>query len=158
MSFIDDLNLWVAKAGRSADKAIKAVCTDISSKVIQRTPVDTGRARGNWQPSIGNPITNTTDETDKSGRDTAANAENTAKEAPGNIFYLMNNLPYIGVLEYGRYPNPPKRGTLIRKSVSATTEQRSSAGFSKQAPQGMVRVTVQEFEQALAKAVSEGTK
>lgn len=45
--------------------------------------------------------------------------------------FISNNLPYITTLEYGGYPNPPKKGT--GKTIN---------GYSKQAPNGMVGVTL----------------
>jgi len=47
------------------------------------------------------------------------------------IFYT-NNLPYIGVLEYGGFPVPG--GDL------------TSGGFSKQAPEGWVRKTLIQMQ------------
>jgi hypothetical protein len=46
------------------------------------------------------------------------------------------------VIEYGQYPNPPKGGA-----------GKTSGGYSTQAPAGMVRVTVMEYEKYLREAV-----
>jgi hypothetical protein len=51
--------------------------------------------------------------------------------------HITNNAPYIGVLEFGEYPNPPKAGT-----------GRTVGGYSTQAPRGMVRATIGEVPKA----------
>jgi len=100
------------------EKVIRGTLIAMGSKIIKRSPVDTGRFRNNWQFSIDAPAT---------GKDPGAGNEaqlmNAAnKLVAGNTFYMTNNLPYAERLEYG---------------------------WSKQAPQGMVRVTLGEYSQIL---------
>lgn len=122
MSFEVDINKWANKVNLSVDNAIVAVCAQISTEVIKRTPVDTGRARANWIPSIGTPSDNVTDNTDTSGILATNKALNVSKVASGKMFWLVNNLPYIQKLEYG---------------------------WSNQAPHGMVRLTMQQVKNSL---------
>ena len=49
----------------------------------------------------------------------------------GDSSHVRNGLPYAVTVEYGDYPNPPKGG-----------EGKTVDGFSKQAPQGMLRPAV----------------
>jgi hypothetical protein len=65
----------------------------------------------------------------------------------GRKIYMTNALPYIRILEYGGYPNPPKRPT--GKTIN---------GFSTQAPGGMVRISVAEFNEKLVKAANHAGK
>ena len=121
---------------RFADRVIvqneqmrRAIITELFGSVIKDTPVDTGRARANWQTEINAPKTNELNTTDKTGA--GARAEVVAKTNAsrwGDSLHLTNNLPYIFKLEYGGYPNPPR-----------TTSGKTVNGFSKQAPQGMFR-------------------
>lgn len=120
-----NLDAWARKIDQELNRVVAAVCMDLSSKVILRTPVDTGRARANWKATIDLPSSGTTLDTDKSGTSAIKEAERVSLGAAGNIFYLTNNLPYIGPLEYGS---------------------------SQQAPRGMVRITVSEFNAAVRKA------
>lgn len=76
-----------------------------------------GRARGNWQCSIGAPITTEIKRIDPNGSAASAEVEKTVKM--GEINYLSNNVPYIRRLEY--------------------------EGHSTQAPNGMVRISMQRF-------------
>ena len=89
------------------------------SGVVLKTPVDTGRARGNWQVTTGNPATGELDTTDKGGNGTMSNGNGTIASAePFDVVYIANNLPYIERLEHGH---------------------------SQQAPQGMLELTFQEL-------------
>jgi hypothetical protein len=60
---------------------------------------------------------------------------------------IASGLPYIRILEYGGYPNPPVRGSWDRATRQWVVK--SSGGFSRQAPQGMVRVTVDAVRAAI---------
>lgn len=122
MSFNADISKWANKVNLSVDDAIVAVCAQISTEVIKRTPVDTGRARANWIASIETPSDVITDNTDANGILATNKALNVSKYASGKMFWLVNNLPYIQKLEYG---------------------------WSKQAPQGMVRLTMQQVTNSL---------
>ena len=107
----------------------RAIITELFGSVIKDTPVDTGRARANWQTEINAPKTNELNTTDKTGAGAKAEVVGKANASRwGDALHLTNNLPYIFKLEYGGYPNPPR-----------TTSGKTVNGFSKQAPQGMFR-------------------
>lgn len=85
--------------------------------VVLKTPVDTGRARSNWQLSINIPKTDVKKTTNNTA---VADGNNTLRTIKlGEDIYITNNLPYIGRLE---------------------------RGHSKQAPRGMVALTLAEIE------------
>lgn len=139
---------FVDKANGDIERTTRAVTLELFKAVILATPVDTGRARGNWQTSVGQPITSVVDRLDKNG--TVAIGEVSARMGKaGSITWLANNLPYIAVLEYGGYPDPVKLGTYV---PGEGYEIRSSGGFSKQAPAGMVRVNIARIEELLRRA------
>ena len=128
MSFESDLRKFAAKTGLGMDKTVRGVTIAMGNSLIEKSPVDTGRFRGNWQHSTGAPTVGPLQTTDSTGSQTKAklNASIATVEA-GNIEYVVNNLPYAIPLEYGH---------------------------SKiQAPAGMVRVTVAKFRENLAKEV-----
>jgi hypothetical protein len=160
---------WAKKAKGSVDKNVRGITLALFSGIIKATPVDTGRARGNWQTTVGTAATGTVERLDPSG--SAAIGEITANMGgAGKITWLTNNLPYITVLEFGGYPNPPKRGTLVSRGAAVSSlglsgfsgniglrqslalgsrtrepavyEIRSSGGYSRQAPHGMVRTNI----------------
>lgn len=114
------LQQFAAKAGANADAAVRTVVLDVQQRLILRSPVDTGRFRGNWRYSVGQAPEGTVE--------TGGTSENPAPppEAPalvpgeglGRVHFLANNLPYAMALE---------------------------RGHSTQAPQGLVALTVMEF-------------
>ena len=114
------------------------------SNIVIETPVDTGRVRGNWQFSIASPIEGIisfpVDATNIPPPDVTSEIP---IEVFGKKMFLVNNLPYAGVLEFGGYPDPVKKGTYVklknRTDPNITHEIRSTGGFSMLAPKGWVR-------------------
>jgi hypothetical protein len=171
---------WAKKTNHRIDVSVRRITLELFSGIIAATPVDTGRARGNWQTSVGSPTSGVIDRDDLTGAAAIAEARDKMGGA-GKVTYLTNNLPYIQVLEYGGYPNPPKRGTLVsrgavvgslglsgfsgnislRQSLAlssrtrepAVYEIRSSGGYSRQAPAGMVRINMARVQQIVSEAL-----
>lgn len=123
-SFALQIGRWSENARRKAEVVCRKIALDMTTRVIMRSPVDTGRFRGNWQTAIGVVPGGTTERKDKlprgapGGRAFAQAQRTSLQFGPGQIIYLVNNLPYAVALEHG---------------------------WSKQAPAGMVKITVQEF-------------
>jgi hypothetical protein len=96
------LSQFAAKAGDRADQVVRQVTLEVASRIIVRSPVDTGRFRGNWRLGVGGPVSGTTSLTDKDGSTATANvAGMLPKKAAGTVLYLTNNLPYAWALEHG---------------------------------------------------------
>ena len=108
-----------------ANKAIRKAAIKTWSKIIRMTPVDTGRARGNW--FIGLSV-----DSDINTSDNVRGSQYVNDKLPNNVLndkvYLYNNLPYIGALEFGH---------------------------SSQAPNGMVRISLLGWPGELKKAFKE---
>jgi len=112
------------KIGGDIQKFIKQVCIEIFKRFIMRTPVDTGRARGNWQVEINRPASGTVEESmwDQVFERGAAKL---AQLPPFSIVHITNNVEYVYYLEYVRP--------------------------SQQHPEGMVEITLQEMKTWLSK-------
>jgi hypothetical protein len=109
MSFAQQLEAFVRVAPEDVDRTVRAIKLELFRSVIMDTPVDTGRARGNWQATVGAPAGGTLDSA--TATDALASVQaNLGKLS--DVSWLTNNLPYIARLE---------------------------DGYSKQAPAGMVR-------------------
>jgi hypothetical protein len=121
MDFGDQIAAFAEKTEDKLSVSVRKISLELFSRVILKTPVDTGRARGNWQVSVGNVPNGTLEIEDKSGSATisAATAAASGLRA-GDVIFLVNNLPYILRLE---------------------------DGHSGQAPAGMVALSIQEFQQ-----------
>ena len=91
------------KIDRTLDQGIRATLFEVSTAIIKETPADTGRARGNWQASIGSGATGEVSvDSVRSGEAKAiADVDQTVRVAVGDLYYLTNNVPYIERLEYG---------------------------------------------------------
>jgi hypothetical protein len=105
---------------------VRKIALEALSRITNRTPVDTGRARGNWFVQIGDAGVEVSTTVDKNGGVTisrgAAVVATYKNERGFPQIVIYNNLPYIGRLE---------------------------DGYSNQAPTGMVEVTVTELQVSL---------
>lgn len=126
-TFARDLAVFVERAKDKQDLVVRKVALDLYRSLAMKSPVDTGRFRGNWQVGVSTVNTTVDSPVDPSGEAAIARAEAALTNVKvGGVIYLTNSLPYAKPLEYGH---------------------------SKQAPGGMVRITVVEYEQYLANVV-----
>lgn len=101
---------------------LKAIGLEVLKRLIMKTPVDTGRARGSWQVGIGADPTTPAGSVDISGAATIASGVSALSSVKANdVLYFNNLVHYITYLD---------------------------KGSSKQAPQGIVDVTLMEVTQA----------
>jgi hypothetical protein len=143
MSFASDVAKFAQKAGKSVDETGRTIVLELFGIIIQDTPADTGRARGNWQTTIGSPASG---EISRAGEDGAlADLEREVGSfGAGKTIYLANNLPYAWKLEYGGYGTGP-----------GSTEKTTRDGYSVQAPYGMVRKNVARIQSIVKKAAQD---
>lgn len=120
-------------------KIMKTAAMELFKSVIMMTPVDTGRAKGNWQCTMTRPANGIIDSEQSEEVTIAKMVETTLKSSIKNGIFLTNNLPYIQKLEYGGYGDGPK----------------TQKGYSKQAPAGMVRVSLERIEKDLKKIIQD---
>lgn len=126
-----DLNEFCKKNMVAMHEVRKNYAFALYSSIVKKTPVDTGRARANWNVSVGSPDLSTTEDT----RQTPKSKDTMPDPKGDESIFISNNLPYITTLEYGGFPNPPNKDG--GKTIN---------GFSKQAPEGMVGVTLANNE------------
>lgn len=99
---------------------IKKLGFEMLTRLILKTPVDTGHARTNWIVSLGDPSEAEVGGEDQSGQATIARgATEIGKVGPFELLWITNNVPYIERLE---------------------------DGWSSQAPNGMLAETFAELE------------
>ena len=114
------LNKQVLDTNEKIEDAIQVIAMDSLRGVVLKSPVDTGRFRGNWIVSVDSPNLTETQQTDVNGSATI-NKGMAAVEAfdiNNSRIYIQNNLPYGNRLENG---------------------------WSKKAPNGMVALTLSEI-------------
>ncbi len=134
--FANQMQGWVQKTMAKSDLAVRMIALRMFTRIILKSPVDTGRFRGNWQLAIGSVPEGTLELDDKTGTATIAKGAATALGInAGDTIYFANNLPYARRLEEGGYPDGPK----------------VENGRSSQAPNGMVALTIQEFQSVVSR-------
>lgn len=103
--FAASVRAFAEKVDRRQEFVIRFIGLELVRRVATETPVDTGRARGNWQVSIGAPKPGVIDRADASPGASSVIAEASASLALGSLFdadiWISNNLPYIVRLEEG---------------------------------------------------------
>lgn len=140
MSFKLDLSKAIEGVKKDRDKIVRGTLISVSSNVIRRTPVGNpslwkskppkgyvgGSLRGAWNASIGSPDFSINKrrkaKTGGAAIGRVAQVVKSLDAGAGQTFYLTNPLPYAGRVE---------------------------RGWSGQAPQGMVRVSLVEAQGAL---------
>lgn len=93
----------------NADKETITLAGLISQTVILATPVDTGRARGNWFASISTPkLKASFIATDPSGQARiSGNSAIISQRGKNQPIFITNNLPYIQALNQGHSAQAP---------------------------------------------------
>lgn len=140
--FAEAVKAFAEETKQKESDVVVATIMGLSRRIIQYTPVGNpdlwigrppagytgGQAKGHWVASIGSSSAALTGNIDPNGQETINGITATAEGSVGDVFYLVNNLPYIRRLEY--------------------------EGWSQQAPDGMVRRAVSELPVAFREALS----
>lgn len=119
MSFTLQLREFADKAMGNADQVVRVVILEVGSRLVIRSPVDTGRFRANWRFAMDSADTTTVETTGTTENPTPPPKPPTFNgRALGRLAYWTNNMPYGPALE---------------------------RGHSKQRPLGFVGITAMEF-------------
>ena len=117
--FNADLKKFANAMGLETEVVVRKIAFEVLKGVVQKTPVDTGRAKANWNLGFGQ-INNRITE------NTTFRLITPPKGSGKRIIYITNHLPYINFLEQGS---------------------------SKQAPQGMVDLTMLDIERSIRRVI-----
>lgn len=120
MTFAADVHRFTAKTEKAVDKTVRAITFALFREVIRRTPVDTGRLKGNWQTTTSAPATGTLETTDKSGAK-AIVAIAAGMGGWGGTSYLTNNLPYAHRIEYDGWSHTKAPSGMVRVAFARIT-------------------------------------
>jgi hypothetical protein len=119
----------IERAGQRAEQVVRASALGLGASIVRRSPVDTGRFKNNWQYGAGAINTDTSAPPDSSGAGSITRIQQGLNGwKPGQTIYITQSLPYAYRLEHG---------------------------WSQQAPSGMVRLAVLEFESQVRKAAAD---
>ena len=144
--FEADLEAFANRLDVGVGVVTQRVALQVFTGVVQKTPVDTGRAKSNWGINVGAPSpppSHAMTEEESKSRRKAGNKANAASEEAKALAYasaelgsvdgsdavhITNNLPYIQAL---------------------------NDGHSDQAPKGFVEDTVAEVAQVIQEIITE---
>ena len=112
---------FVDSALLAQTQGFRKIALDTLNKVQKKTPVDSGALRRSWTVAL-NAVPSNYD-----GSQIAI-----AQARLSDTIVIATDKPYAPMLEYGLYPSPSKTGKIRR-------------GYSVQAPQGMIRISVDEI-------------
>lgn len=91
------------KVTKRLEKTVRAVALTVHNTLDLTTPVDTGRARANWLPSLNTPDVRIVEPSvGKADLDAAITAYKLA-----DTIFISNNLPYIRPLNDGHSKQAP---------------------------------------------------
>jgi hypothetical protein len=128
-----DIDKIIAKAKENGAAVARQITLSLQKKVIEKSPVDEGGVKGNWNVALN--LIDTANYSDDKGGDTAIARAlgELINFKPGDSIFITNNKPYIAALEFGLY------GT-----GKGATEKTTRDGYSIQAPYGFIRITYKE--------------
>ena len=124
--FKRNFSALLKRVGDKAELVTRKVAIELQTSMILKSPVDTGRFRANWQCGIGTVDTSISEPIGSDAKVRTITELQGWKS--GQTIFLPNSSPYSRRLEHG---------------------------WSKQAPTGMVKLSVQEYGRYLKKVVSE---
>lgn len=125
--FADSLKKFEVNTNRKVERVFHRSSLDLLRRLVLRSPVDTGRFRGNWLTGVDNIPAGPVDTTDKVGSTTIGDGEvKISTSKIGQTVFIINNLPYAVPLENGS---------------------------SQQAPNGMLAITVAEWDGIVKDAI-----
>lgn len=124
-TFSADIRQLVAKYKTRVNDVVKQSVQELSERVVQGNPVDTGFSRASWWSSVDNSRTSHPSPPTPGAGGAAAISPGDIAAAPGHVFQLRNGAAYIRRLEYGH---------------------------SQQKPSGWVRLAIADFPNIVAQA------
>lgn len=111
------------------EKTVRRAAIAADTAIVTTTPVDLGRAKGNWNASIGTPDTSVQeDNLDPSGQMTLSRNQSTIEgwSLGQGVIFIANGLPYILPLENGSSTQAPNGMTQSGLDAARAQLKKSS--------------------------------
>lgn len=134
--FHGDIDRWINAVNDGLEDCIELFAVKVHTDLVRRSPVDTGRYRGNWQVTANSTPLYALNQYDKHGDKTIAEGKRAIfaiMRGGGAVrsIYFSNMLIYANALEYGH---------------------------SKQAPAGVLGIVAAKLRTYIAEAIKESRK
>jgi len=150
-NFSKQINAYVLKTKTNTRDVFHGIVEEVFEKIVERTPVDAdptehrGQTKANWQIGEGQAPSGIIEQQDPTGSATIEREVGKLENSLADTIWIVNNEKHTRALEFGLYPKSSQSGKTV-------------GGYSKQAPRGMVRVTLAEYPQIFKKVVREKNK
>lgn len=101
-------SLFAGVLEEQLSQRVRVIAIAMLNEIVLRSPVDTGRFRGNNIVSVGVPVYASTLSVDPAGAETIQNGVRSVTGLePYTQVFIQNNLPYAGPLEDGHSQQAP---------------------------------------------------
>lgn len=118
MSFESDMQRIIQQTNVRMNTFVRYIIMGVMREVVRKSPVDTGRFKGNWQYGMDSMPSGELSTVDPSGSFTLnAIMRQIPSEAVGHVHYIVNNLPYAQALEDGHSTQSPP-GNMVAGTVA----------------------------------------
>ncbi|MCF5226573.1 HK97 gp10 family phage protein [Pseudomonas syringae] len=99
---------FIAQIEGDMTKQLRIIAMALLGEIVSRSPVDTGRFRGNTTVTIGSPVFSNSQTLDPTGSTSISKGASVLGGLkPFSIIYIQNNLPYAEKLENGHSKQAP---------------------------------------------------
>ena len=109
-----------------AERGVRKLALDVTTNLAAATPVDTGWARANWIPSIGQPVTSPVGSPGDVGQAATAQTAGLASllgyRLPASV-WISNHVPYIELLNTGSSKQEP--AAFVQRAIEKSLAQSS---------------------------------
>jgi hypothetical protein len=151
MSFKSDIENALSKVRSNIKEVEHNSINELTKRIMIATPVGIdgefgrdyvgGHLKKNWQVGVNSIPQGEIDGEDKTGFETFSKNKSIVNSSGlGNIYYIVNNAPYASVVEFGLYEPPNSKNV--------------SGGYSKKAPDGMVGITVLDWQYIVSSQIN----
>lgn len=123
--FEKELQRFTRKTGIAPDVVARKLQFEVFKGVVQRTPVDTGWARANWQLAKGPRPDGIVGSKPSAGTVLPEPAATNVSIGQAPVYWVVNNLPYIVPLENGHSKQMGKGYMVQRTLVAVQAEIRA---------------------------------
>lgn len=110
--FSGDVSKWIGAVETGLNDTVEIFGGKVQTALVEASPVDTGRYRGNWQVTANQPPMHALNNYDKQGGKTISEGKRAlhamlANGAAVRSIYFSNMLIYANSLEYGHSKQAP---------------------------------------------------
>ncbi|MDH0705318.1 HK97 gp10 family phage protein [Pseudomonas sp. GD03862] len=118
-------SLFTGLVEEALAQRVRVIALAMLNEIVLRSPVDTGRFRGNNIVSVGAPVYASSENLDPSGSETIQRGLSAMSGLePYTQVYIQNNLPYATALEDGHSKQAP--GGVYAVSFNGVSQAYSS--------------------------------